>query len=96
MKDRTLFWISIILILEPLTAIAWPRLKVGFFIANPRYVDHSDRINSYYDSCRDTRFGTYGTLRRRVRICLWSIGILILTALAANSIFDLNFLKYIH
>lgn len=93
MKDSTIFWISIILIIEPLIVLAWPRLKVGFFIADPKCVDHSDRINRYYDHCRDTRFGTYGTLRRRVRICLWSIGILILTTLAANSIFDLDLLK---
>lgn len=92
MKTSILFWISIILIIEPLIALAWPRFKVGFIIANPRCVDHSDRINRYYDYCRDTRFGTYGTLRRRVRICLWSIGILILTVLSSNYIFDLSLL----
>lgn len=92
MNQTTLFWIAVILITEPLLALAWPRIRVGFFISKSQILDVGERIKRYYDRCSERPFGTYGSFRRKVRACMWSIGFAIMVMLAANSIFDLNLL----
>ena len=93
MMQTTLFWLSILLIIEPILALSWPRIKVGFLISNSRALDLTDRIKSYYDRCRERPFGTYGSFRHNARTYMWCIGFTIMAILAANSIFDLNLLK---
>ena len=91
MTQTVLFTSALILIIEPLLATAWPRLKVGFFFSSPHRAVNEDRINSYHQSLR-LGLGIYCPLRRRIRTLMQTVGILILLAITTNLLFNLNIL----
>ncbi|MBD5262459.1 MAG: hypothetical protein HDS39_00085 [Bacteroides sp.] len=92
MTQTVIFVIAMVLLIEPLLATAWPRLKVGFFLSSPHRVVNEYRINSYHNSLV-RGFGVYSPLRRRIRTSMLTVGILILIFLAVNNICDLNLIK---
>ena len=86
-----IFVIALVLLIEPLLATAWPRLKVGFFLSSPHRAVNEYRINSYHKSLEEG-FGIYSPLRRRIRTSMLTVGILILLIIIINFLFNLNIL----
>ena len=92
MIQTVLFAIALVLIIEPLLATSWPRLKVGFFLSSPHRAVNEYRINSYHNSLLEG-FGIYSPIRRRIRTSMLTIGIFILLILTINFLFNLNIIS---
>lgn len=81
-----LFWISIILILEPTLVSVWPKVRAGFFLTYPYRANQAARIELYYDGLsRPMRI--MSPLRIKIRKWAMRIGILMLIALSSNQVY---------
>lgn len=86
--NETLFWIAMVLIIEPTFMKAWPLIRIAGILSIPPQKGKLIRVETYLDGLNYShRFGIMMPLRKRIRTFLQSVGVLILVGLSVNNIF---------
>lgn len=83
----TLYWLSMILIVEPALAKVWPRIRASLFLTYPYRESRLNRIEQYYNEL-DRPFGIMCPFRVKLRKWMQVIGVTILAILSANHLYN--------
>ncbi len=87
MRQTSLFWAAIVLIIEPVIAIAWPRIRASLLLSYPYKDGQASRISNYYGSL-DRPFGIMCPFRIKARRWMQTIGVMILIILLASHLYE--------
>ena len=83
----TLYWISMVLIVEPALVNVWPSIRASLFLKYPYSESRIHRIERYYNEL-DRPFGIMCPFRVKLRKWMQVIGVTILAILSANQLYN--------
>ena len=84
----TLYWISMILIVEPTLVKAWPRIRASLFLSYPYRESRLNRIERYYNEL-DRPFGIMCPFWVKLIKWMQVIGVAKLSTLSANQLYNI-------
>lgn len=87
-STTTLYWVSMILILEPTLVKVWPRIRASLFLTYPYRESKLNRIEQYYNEL-ERPFGIMCPFRVKLRKWMQAIGVTILSTLSANHLYNI-------
>lgn len=82
-----LFWIAIVLILEPTIVSFWPRLRAAFLLSYPFREVNCRRVECYFDNL-SSPLRIMSAFRVRLRKWMLRCGVLLLIFVASNQIYE--------
>ena len=85
--QNILYWVSMILIVEPAIVQVWPRIRASLFLNYPYRRSRLDRIEQYYNDL-DKPFGIMCPFRINLRKWMQAIGVTILASVSTNQLYN--------